>query len=252
MINSNVSISLVSHGHGDMVWKLVDQLVICPEVSEIIVTLNIPEISPAIFHNKVVLVKNDVPKGFGANHNAAFALAKSEFFCVINPDIELIDNPFDELVKSFSDEKIGLVAPIVVGGSGLQEDSMRRFLTPLTMLNRVLGFDSNAYDLRQVGSYFTPDWVAGMFMLFRRESYSNVAGFDVSYFMYCEDADICTRLWRAGYKIVGCMSVTVIHNAQRASRRSFKHLSWHIRSIIRYFYNHSFSLPNKDEVKKCS
>ena len=243
-----ISVSLVSHGHGGMIWGLVDQLIECPEVTQVILTLNIPEACPEILHDKVLLVNNDTPKGFGANHNAAFALAMNEFYCVINPDIELTQNPFGALVGSLADSRIGLVAPLVVGTEGVPEDSMRRFLTPWSMVKRVLGFDSGAYSLRQDDSDFTPDWVAGMFMLFRSEAYAKVGGFDERYFMYCEDADICTRLWKAGYKVVGCLSASIIHNAQRASHRSFKHLSWHVRSMARYFLSHSFSLPNKDEV----
>ena len=213
-----------------------------------IVTLNIPEVRPAVLSGKVVLLKNDTPKGFGANHNAAFALANGELYCVINPDIELTQNPFSALVDILADQRVGLAAPLVVGSSGEAEDSMRCFLTPWSMMKRVLGFDSGAYSLQQGNSDFTPDWVAGMFMLFRSEAYAKVGGFDERYFMYCEDADICTRVWKAGYKVVGCSSTSVIHNAQRASHRSFKHLSWHVRSMARYFISHSFSLPNKNAV----
>lgn len=244
----NLCVSLVSHRHGDMVWNLVDQLVACTEVSQIIVTLNIPEKVPDTLDCKVLLLQNASPKGFGANHNAAFALAKGEFYCVINPDIELTQSPFCASVSVLADRRVGLVAPLVVGATGVPEDSMRRFLTPWSMLKRVLGFNSGAYPLRQGGFDFTPDWVAGMFMLFRSEAYDKVGGFDERYFMYCEDADICTRLWKAGYKVVGCLSASVIHNAQRASHRSFKHLSWHMRSMARYFWHHSFSLPNKSTV----
>lgn len=240
-----VTISLVSHGHGGMVWRLVDQLVVCPEVTQVIVTLNIPEARPAKLNDKVLLLKNDTPKGFGANHNAAFALAKGEFYCVINPDIELTQNPFSALVGSFADQRVGLAAPLVVGSNGESEDSMRCFLSPLSMVRRVLGLNSGAYSLQQCGSDFAPDWVAGMFMLFRSEAYAKIGGFDERYFMYCEDADICTRLWKAGYKVIGCLTASVIHNAQRASHRSFKHLSWHLHSMTRYFLSHSFSLPNK-------
>lgn len=243
-----VTVSLVSHGHDEMVWRLVDQLVVCPEVTQVIVTLNIPEASPAILNDKVVLLKNDVPKGFGANHNAAFALAKGEFYCVINPDIELTQNPFSALVGVLADQSVGLAVPLVVGSSGQVEDSMRRFLSAWSMVKRMLGFDSGAYPLCLGGSDFMPDWAAGMFMVFRSEAYAKVGGFDERYFMYCEDADICTRLWKVGYKVVGCLSTSVIHNAQRASHRSFKHLSWHVRNMARYFLSHSFSLPNKDAV----
>jgi N-acetylglucosaminyl-diphospho-decaprenol L-rhamnosyltransferase len=247
-LKNTLAISLVSHGHGDMVWRLVSQLVVCPEVAQIIVTLNIPEAVPGSLDGKVLLVQNQQPQGFGENHNAAFALANGGLYCVINPDIELVQNPFAALMAAFSDQRVGLVAPLVVGSNGFPEDSMRRFLTPWSMAKRALGVDSGAYSLRQGSSGFTPDWVAGMFMLFRSEAYAKVGGFDERYFMYCEDADICTRLWKAGYKVVGCLSVNVIHNAQRASHRSFKHLSWHLRSMARYFLSHSFSLPKKNEA----
>lgn len=243
-----ITVSLVSHGHGKMVWQLVDQLVACPEVAQVIVTLNIPEALPDELDHKVLSVRNEVPKGFGANHNAAFALASGSFFCVINPDIELTEDPFAALLGALSDKATGLAAPLVVASDGVPEDSMRCFLTPWSMVKRVLGLASGAYPLRRGGYDFYPDWTAGMFMLFRSEAYAQVQGFDERYFMYCEDADICTRLWKSGYKVVGRLSTSAIHNAQRASRRSFKHLSWHVRSMARYFLRHSFSLPNKDAV----
>ena len=173
-----ITVSLVSHGHGAMVWRLVDQLVACPEIAQVIVTLNIAEPCPTTMHNKVVMVRNETPKGFGANHNAAFALAKDELYCVINPDIELTQNPFGALARSLANERAGLVAPLVVGATGLPEDSMRGFLTPWSMVRRVLGLNSGTYSLRQGESDIAPDWVAGMFMLFRSEAYAKVGGFD--------------------------------------------------------------------------
>ena len=49
-----------------------------------------------------------------------------------------------------------------------------------------------------------PDWVAGMFMLFRRETFAAVGGFDERYFLYYEDVDLCTRLALAGKRVVYC------------------------------------------------
>jgi hypothetical protein len=37
--------------------------------------------------------------------------------------------------------------------------------------------------------------------------------------------------------------VTVIHAAQRASRRQLRYMAWHLSSIIRYFYKHWGRLP---------
>lgn len=240
---SEVTVSLVSHGHGEMVWRLVDQLVVCPEVTKVIVTLNIPEDSPNQVHEKVILLRNDLPKGFGQNHNAAFSLVSSQLYCVINPDIELTQNPFGELISILSKQTVGLVAPLVINSVGLPEDSMRHFLTPWSMLKRILGWSSGGYPLRYGDANITPNWVAGMFMLIKSEVYVKVNGFDVGYFMYCEDADICTRIWKSGHEVFGCLSASVVHRAQRASHHSLKHLNWHIQSISRYFIKHMFSLP---------
>lgn len=244
----SVSISIVSHAHGKMAWSLVDQVLRLPEVTKLVLTVNIPEPIPNFQDPRVELVLNRVPKGFGANHNAAFRRVNTSYFCVLNPDIVFIENIFPELLPRMNDVSVGVVAPLVVNSHGIPEDSMRFFLTPGSMMKRWLGMDSGAYSLREGGSDFIPDWVAGMFMLFRSDAFAKVGGFDERYFMYCEDADICTRLWKVGYRVVGCLSARVIHNAQRASHRNFKHLSWHLRSMTRYFISHSFSLPNKDAV----
>ena len=83
-----------------------------------------------------------------------------------------------------------------------------------------------------------------MFMLFNADAYRRVNGFDASYFMYCEDADICTRLWQAGERVMVCLDVQVIHHAQRASRRDFRHLVWHLASMFRYFARYWGRLPS--------
>ena len=74
-----------------------------------------------------------------------------------------------------------------------------------------------------------------MFVVFRREAYQEVGGFDDRrFFMYLEDADICRRLAREGWKVLVNPNVQVIHMAQRASRRNLKHMRWHITSAFRF------------------
>jgi GT2 family glycosyltransferase len=246
----SLCISVVSHAHGEMVVKLVERLLTFGMISELILTLNIPEDFPNLSDSRLTIIRNDHPQGFGMNHNKAFRLSKSDFFCVMNPDILLIENPFPELFDVLHDTSVGLVAPLVVSTDGKPEDSMRFFISPLNMLKRIVGLNCGVYKVELGGNDLFPDWIAGMFMLFRSEVYASVGGFDERYFMYCEDADISTRLWEAGYKIVGCMSCSVIHYGQRTSHRSLRYLIWHIRSLFLYMLSHAFSLPNKEVVIK--
>ncbi len=240
-----IVVSIISHCHGKMVWDLVKQILQFSEVKRIIVTINIDEKVPFFSDSRVFLVINSSPKGFGANHNSAFKRFSSDYFCVLNPDIIFNGNPFPELIKKFHDSNVGLVAPMIINSNDAVEDSLRHFITPRSIIKRVLKYSSDAYSPLEEGADFYPDWVAGMFMLFRSHTYLQINGFDEHYFMYCEDADICTRLWNTNYSIVACPRVKVIHNAQRSSRKSAKHFFWHMTSMVRYIVKHSHSLPKK-------
>jgi len=50
--------------------------------------------------------------------------------------------------------------------------------------------------------------------------------------MYCEDVDLCLRLRLAGWALVR-VPVKVVHAGQRNSRRKWRHLRWHVVSLLR-------------------
>ena len=69
-----------------------------PELS-VVLTLNVPENLPTLPADlPVSVIRNEAPKGFGANHNAAFRASTGEYFCVLNPDVRLAENPFPHLL----------------------------------------------------------------------------------------------------------------------------------------------------------
>lgn len=237
-----IAISIVSHGHGVMLHPQVDELLQFPEVEKILITLNIPELVNLPADDRIQVIQNISPKGFGANHNQAFSFCDSQFFCVLNPDISFDENPFPQLLQVASGG-VGLVAPIAKNLDGGIEDSVRRFPSPVSILLRRLFDYQDGYSFAQGDASFYPEWVGGMCMLFKSSAYAGLGGFDEAYFMYVEDVDICTRLWRAGYKVLVCPSAVVFHDARRASRKSLQHLSWHISSLLRYFFRYLGRFP---------
>lgn len=238
-----IAVSIVSHGHGAMVQSLVDTLLAFPEVSRILVTRNIPEALQFKADARIELIDNALPKGFGENHNAAFLRCIEAYFCPLNPDIELLNNPFPELVAVLESAGAGLAAPLVTAPSGAIEDSMRHFPTPFSLAKKALGRGDGRYVVAAGQAPFFPEWVAGMFMLFRREAFSKLHGFDERYFLYFEDVDICLRAWRAGEKVVACPAVGVVHDARRDSRKNLRHLRWHLASMARFFFMHYGRFP---------
>jgi N-acetylglucosaminyl-diphospho-decaprenol L-rhamnosyltransferase len=244
-VPQTITVSIVSHGHGEMVNTLVHQLLLLPEVGQIILTRNIPEGTPVVQDARVHYIENTNPKGFGANHNAAFALCHLPFYCVLNPDIILQGNPFPQLLDCVANNSVDLCAPRVVAPNGQLEDSVRHFPTLRSLVRKVLSGDDGRYQVQLNQQAFAVDWVAGMFMLFNADGFRAVGGFDEKYFLYYEDVDICARLWRTGRSVSVCPSVQVIHDAQRASRINSRHMRWHAASMLRYFLKHWWRLPRK-------
>lgn len=239
-----VTVSLVSHDHGQMVAALVQQLLACPEVGQLLVTFNVPERLALPDDSRVVVIHNSRPKGFGANHNEAFTRCQSQWFVVLNPDVMLQSNPFPALLQAADQSNVGLVSPRAISALGTPEDGWRRFPTLFGLLRKWWGLGDGRYEHPAPDApAFSVEWVSGLCMCFRSDAYAALNGFDEGFFLYYEDVDICARAWRKGMGVLACPAALVVHDGQRASRRSFLHMRWHFKSMLRYFGKHWGRLP---------
>jgi GT2 family glycosyltransferase len=273
-----ITLSITSHGHGHLVEQLLKEVLTQPTVAHVILTLNVDESLDLPFNDRLEVVRNASPQGFGANHNAAFTRCKTPYFCVLNPDISLSEGVFETLAECLRITRSALAAPRVLSPDGSIEDSWRRFPTFIRLVCKAFGHDTTLWPqkvtqkvvqsagqgvlqaraqssvvLQQRGidphngtadaEFYWPDWVAGMCMLFDSESFRAIKGFDEGFFLYYEDVDICARLWRSGSMVVACPAVSVTHDAQRASRHNWQHMRWHAQSMARYFWKYTWRLP---------
>lgn len=235
----DVTISIVSHGQINLIQKLLDDIEqYCKgSLVEVILTLNVREDLPFSLDDyfyPITVICNDLPLGFGANHNQAFKHGSGHFFCVMNPDIRFNHNPFPVLQSCSSVPMVGVVAPVVLGANGDIEDSARKFPSPLKIMCKFFGkCRKSDYVIHKDLVY--PDWVGGMCMLFVASTFKSMAGFDQRYFLYYEDVDLCGRLQLAGQKVVVCPQAQVIHHAQRSSHKNLRFMRWHLSSMVRFF-----------------
>lgn len=238
-----LTLSIVSHGHHAHVATLLQQLARLDRRDfEVILTLNLPEPEPLALDAlpfQVRLIQNLVPKGFGANHNSAFLESTGEYFVILNPDIELLDDPFGPLLKLAERDTLNICAPLILDSDGRVEDSARNFPTPYSLfkrlLCRLLGRPIQPDTLRQDADTLQPDWVAGMFVMVARETYRRLGGFNDAYFLYFEDVDFGARARLAGCHILVCKRGRVIHQAQRDSHRRLRYMWWHVQSAAKFF-----------------
>jgi GT2 family glycosyltransferase len=239
-----VTISVVSHGQIDLIVNLFDDIATYLALNqlEVILTINLPETVPFLESDYAFLkmiIRNQNPKGFGANHNQAFSHAKGDFFCILNPDIRFNTDPFPVLLASLNDLTVGVVAPLIFSADEQLEDSARKFPTPFKIVCKALG-GCKGHDYVITEHAIQPDWIGGMFMLLPSKIFAQLAGFDEHYFLYYEDVDLCARLRLLGYEVVLNPQAKVFHYAQRTSHANFKYFRWHLRSMLRFFVSSVF------------
>ncbi|MDQ0022622.1 GT2 family glycosyltransferase [Variovorax paradoxus] len=224
----SITVSIVSHGQLALVLPLLEQLDRFSRAStaKVVLTINIPE--PDLLDGRkwgfaIERIENASPKGFGANHNQAFERCDTLWFLVLNPDIRFDCDVLAPLVAQAAPDA-GLLTPRILEPDKSAPEQHRAIITPLEILTR-----------RKPGYVrpAVPDWIPGLFMLFRSDAYRQIGGFDERFFMYGEDFDICARTQLAGWKLQVGEDLLARHEAQRASRSSKKHLYWHVTSLLK-------------------
>jgi N-acetylglucosaminyl-diphospho-decaprenol L-rhamnosyltransferase len=231
-----ITVSIVSHGQLALIRPLLDQLDrwSAGSVEKVVLTVNVPEADDAIADLRtrfpIERIDNPKPKGFGANHNAAFRRCATPWFLVLNPDIRLDGDVLAALIAQARPDS-GLLTPRILEPGKTAPEPHRAIISPLEIL------------ARKRATYVppaAPAWVPGLFMLFRSAAYHQIEGFDERFFMYGEDFDICARTRLAGWRLQVAEGLRARHDAQRASHSSRSHLVWHVSSLVKVWLSGAF------------
>ena len=155
--------------------------------------------------------------GFTGGYNKAFAQIESEYFVLINSDIEVTEDWLGPLVEWMdSHPDCGACAPKLhswqerekfeyAGAAGGYID---RFGYPFCR-GRILGrleTDRGQYD-----SPADVFWATGACLMVRSEIYRKLGGLDERFFAHMEEIDLCWRMQLEGYRISVVPSSIVYH-----------------------------------------
>jgi N-acetylglucosaminyl-diphospho-decaprenol L-rhamnosyltransferase len=160
--------------------------------------------------------------GFAHGCNAGWRAGTSPYVLFLNPDAVLDEASLRTLARILDEDPgVGAAAPQIRRPDGSFEYSLRRFprmrstfaqaLFLHRLFPRASWTDELIRDERAYAGPCAPDWVTGACILVRRRALERLGGLDAGFFMYCEDIDLCRRLWDAGCAVRYEPSAIVVH-----------------------------------------
>jgi GT2 family glycosyltransferase len=170
---------------------------------------------------RVVTCEN---RGFSHANNRALMTCDARYALLLNPDTEVLEGTFAELVATMDAQPdIGLASVRQVLADGTLYPTIRRFPSPLRALGEAFGAERLKLGGARLGEReLDPepyeretdcDWATGAFMLLRREALEGAGLLDERFFMSSEETDLAFRVKAAGWRVVHLPSMTILHHA---------------------------------------
>ena len=177
--------------------------------------------------------------GFAHANNRALMTVDARFVLFLNPDTEIVEGRFADLLARMEDlPRVGLAGCRQLMPDGELYPSMRRFPTPTRLVCEALGAErwpfraswtgQRELDEARYAGEFELDWTSGSFMLARREALESAGWLDERFFLYCDDPDLGLRVRRAGWTVRHLPQMCIVHHAEK--------MGWSARGHAQFAY----------------
>lgn len=166
------------------------------------------------------LICLDTNLGFGKANNLAAQKSSGDILLFLNNDTVTTSEFLHKIEEEFSsDSSIGIIGPKLFNSDGsLQlsygklpslfvEFTDKLFYSMVDKKNKLaLNYLKNRYLEKECTG-----WVTGAALFIRKNLFSDLNGFDESFFMYFEDKELCKRVIDSGNKVVFSPESSLIH-----------------------------------------
>lgn len=178
-------------------------------------------------------VRNASNEGFGPAVNRAAQIARGRALVIMNNDCALVNDAVGRALKRLdSDRTIGAVGGRIHLLDGTLQEAGCRILDQAGTegVGRLLPIETPRH--RHVRDI---DYASAVFLAVDTALFRKLGGFDDAYApAYFEDTDLCTRIWKAGRRVVYDPSIAVLHmeNASTTHEERWA-LYWRNRDLYR-------------------
>ena len=237
-VRTEILISIVYYDTDMNVFlKTIQSIIESTNINFFLVVINNSDINICFIekmHKHIYVINHGGNIGFGKGHNLSLnSGATSQFFLVLNPDIEFNSDVLRKLIDMYKGLKNpGLLIPQLFFSDQSFQQTYRSFPS-------FFGFFFDLFrDLKikhKEGTYEI-DSPSGCFLFAKFNIFKSCNGFDERFFLYMEDIDLSYRI-SLNYKNYFTSDFQIIHKYQRASRKKFKNFILHLISFFKFYFS---------------
>jgi N-acetylglucosaminyl-diphospho-decaprenol L-rhamnosyltransferase len=219
-VTTRVVAVVVNYNGGDEVVAAVRSLSILEEPVRVVVVDNgSTDGSPDVLSRElpdIEVIRSPENLGYAGGNNLGFRRARelgAEFVLVLNDDAELVDPTVVRVLVERMEARpdAGIAGPLVVHDDGTPQPTVARLPSFAEAVRLTL-----ARRLRRRPSLPSAERVVpalnGVCLLIRSETLAATGGFDESFFMYGEEADLAHRAAVAGWRSLFVPAKGVVHH----------------------------------------
>lgn len=246
-----ISIIIVNHNGIAYTREAVRSILLHSQNSEVIVVDNCStddsvETLKNEFSSLTVLALDD-NRGFGYGCNRGAEEAKGKYLFFLNNDTLLSENT-PSILASFLEKNPNVAAcgPKLLNPDGtfqlsfgLEPSLINEWIVRQWQHPRKSEREAIMSSLERRYAHAKVDWVSGAALMMRKDVFQKLNGFDESFFMYFEDADLCRRIRDTSFSVMYLNMTSVTHLLGQSTKdgTSAKNLDYR-RSQIYYYRKH--------------
>ena len=186
----------------------------------------------------IEVVRSESNLGFTGGNNLGIENAMKmnpDYFLLLNNDTTVEPDFIQRLLDVFEKEKnAGIAAPQI--NYFYEPEKIWTVGGKISRL-RGSGFDDSDQIYNSTKSEIRlVTFVSGCCMLIRREVLEKIGLFDENFFLYIEDADLCCRTTKAGYKIVVNNHSKIFHKVSSSTKANLSSLPLYYATRNRLYF----------------
>lgn len=208
-------------------------------------------------YSNLTLIKSKSNTGFGGGNTIGASVAKGTFLAFVNNDTLLQNDCFSILINAMElNPSYGVCSPQSFKENGDFLPTIDHFTSPSKELfgRAFMEFINPKTYPKRKHIYSKPQrgqFVSGSFMMFRKEDFDKIGGFDTAIFLYQEETDLCKRLLKINKYAYLIPEARFIHFHGASTKKSIaiktelklstlyiikKHYGWLAHKIIFLFF----------------